>query len=135
MVYQVFAEGKGSFVVRLIDGGQLVKFTSPDAEQLVKSLNAAVSAWQNQQPVSVCVCVCLCVCVSVCVCVCVCVHTCNTHTHWLSCLPPQSRYMTERKMEPKDVPGTFLNLVNVTLHPSPSPLPLPFPTVTSTTHE
>ena len=51
-VYQVFAEGKNSFVVRLIDGGQLVKFTSPDAEVLVKSLNAAVSAWQNQQPVS-----------------------------------------------------------------------------------
>ena len=26
-------------------------------------------------------------------------------------LPTQSRYMSERKLEPKDVPGTFLNLV------------------------
>ena len=24
----------------------------------------------------------------------------------------QSRYMSERKLEPKDVPGTFLNLVS-----------------------
>ena len=42
----------------------------------------------------------------------------------------QSRYMSERKLEPKDVPGTFLNMVGTrgaphVRAPPPSPLPPP----------
>lgn len=45
-------EAKGSLAVRLVEGGQLLKFTSHEAEAIVKTVGEIISRWQNQQPVS-----------------------------------------------------------------------------------
>ena len=50
---QVFIEGKGSLAVRLVDGGQPLKLVNSAADSIVKELNAVISKWHNQQPVSV----------------------------------------------------------------------------------
>lgn len=44
----------------------------------------------------------------------VCTYVCTYFIHY-HCLNIQSRYMSERKLEPKDVPGTFLNLVSCSI--------------------
>ena len=49
---QVLLEDKRSLAVRLVDGGQLLKFTSPQAETIVKEIGTIISKWQNEQPVS-----------------------------------------------------------------------------------
>ena len=49
---QVFVEDKTSLAVRLVDGGQLLKFTSPKAETIVKQISSVISKWQNEKPVS-----------------------------------------------------------------------------------
>ena len=80
--------------------GQLLRCSSVEAETIAKEVSTVISRWQNEQPVSY-----------------VFKKTCDAHmtvTCYL-CNPFQSRYMSERKLEPKDVPGTFLNMALLNL--------------------
>jgi len=47
----VFTEDKNSLAMRLAEGGQMLKFMSPEAEAIVKAVGVVISRWQNQQPV------------------------------------------------------------------------------------
>ena len=51
MFMQVFCEDKSSLAVRMVDGGQILKFTSSRAEAIAKDISNCISKWQNQQPV------------------------------------------------------------------------------------
>jgi hypothetical protein len=47
----VFVEDKSSLAVRLVDGSQMLKFSSPKAETIFKEISAVISKWQNEKPV------------------------------------------------------------------------------------
>lgn len=47
----MFCEDKTSLAVRMIEGGQILKFTSSKAEAIAKDISNCMSKWQNQQPV------------------------------------------------------------------------------------
>ena len=49
---QVFTEDKSTLAIRLVEGGQILKFMSGEAEAIMKAANSVISKWQNQQPVS-----------------------------------------------------------------------------------
>ena len=47
----MFVEDKRSVAVRLLDGGQMLKFTSLKAETIFKEISTVISKWQNEKPV------------------------------------------------------------------------------------
>ena len=49
----MFVEDKNNLAVRLVDGSQMLKFSSPKAETIFKETNAVISKWQNEKPVCI----------------------------------------------------------------------------------
>jgi len=47
----VFCEDKSHLAVRMVESGQVLKFTCPKAESIAKDISSCMSRWQNQQPV------------------------------------------------------------------------------------
>ena len=48
----MFTEDKSTLAIRLVEGGQILKFMSGEAEAIMRATNSVISKWQNQQPVS-----------------------------------------------------------------------------------
>ena len=48
----MFTEDKSTLAIRLVEGGQILKFMSGEAEAIMRATNSVISNWQNQQPVS-----------------------------------------------------------------------------------